>query len=82
MKTVGIYEAKTQFPKLVAEVEAGETIIITRHGHPVARLGPVGLAAEPDREAAVRALQEFAERHQIRLGGITIRELIEEGRRY
>jgi antitoxin (DNA-binding transcriptional repressor) of toxin-antitoxin stability system len=35
---VSIAEAKTQLPKLVRAVEAGETVVITRHGKPVARL--------------------------------------------
>jgi len=36
MKTVGAYEAKTRFGELLREVENGETIIVTRHGLPVA----------------------------------------------
>ncbi len=39
--TVGSYEAKTHLPALLKRVEAGETLIITRHGHPIARLSPV-----------------------------------------
>ncbi len=38
MPTVNIHEAKTQFSKLIAKVEAGEEIIIARDGTPVARL--------------------------------------------
>jgi prevent-host-death family protein len=38
MSTVNIHEAKTQFSKLIARVEAGEEIIIARDGNPVARL--------------------------------------------
>jgi prevent-host-death family protein len=41
MKQVGVYEAKTHLPRLLDEVEAGETITLTRHGKPVARLVPV-----------------------------------------
>jgi prevent-host-death family protein len=39
--TVSIYEAKTQLSRLVARAEAGEEIIIARHGRPVARLSPL-----------------------------------------
>jgi prevent-host-death family protein len=35
---IGIYEAKTHFASLVARVEKGERITITRHGRPVAVL--------------------------------------------
>jgi prevent-host-death family protein len=38
MLTVNMHEAKTQFSKLVARVEAGEEIVIARDGTPVARL--------------------------------------------
>lgn len=36
--TVGIAEAKNQLPKLIRAMEAGEEVVITRHGAPVARL--------------------------------------------
>lgn len=36
--SVNIYEAKTQFSRLVERVEAGEEIVIARAGRPVARL--------------------------------------------
>jgi prevent-host-death family protein len=42
MKTVGIFEAKTHFSALVTEVEAGETIVVTKKGKPVARIVPIG----------------------------------------
>lgn len=45
---VGAFEAKTHLSELLARVEAGETVTITRHGHPVARLVPVG--TEPTRD--------------------------------
>ncbi|HMJ78721.1 MAG TPA: type II toxin-antitoxin system Phd/YefM family antitoxin [Iamia sp.] len=38
MTTVDLYEAKTHLSRLVARVEAGEEITITRAGRPVARL--------------------------------------------
>jgi len=45
--TVGIFEAKNQFSHLVALAEDGQETIITRHGHPVARIVPP--AAKPVR---------------------------------
>jgi prevent-host-death family protein len=39
--TISSYEAKTQLPRLIRAAERGETVIITRHGKPVAQLGPV-----------------------------------------
>ena len=40
MREVGVYEAKTQLPRLLARVRRGERITITRHGVPVAELVP------------------------------------------
>jgi prevent-host-death family protein len=38
---VNIHEAKTHFSKLLAQVSAGEEIIIAKAGKPVARLAPI-----------------------------------------
>ena len=41
METVGVYEAKTHLARLVERVRQGESLTITRHGLPVAKLVPV-----------------------------------------
>jgi len=41
MTTVNIHDAKTHLSRLLARVEAGETVVIARAGTPVAALGPV-----------------------------------------
>ncbi len=41
MATVNIHDAKTHLSRLLARVEAGETVVIARAGTPVAALGPV-----------------------------------------
>jgi prevent-host-death family protein len=79
MKQVGVYEAKTQLPRLLDEVEQGETITITRYGRPVARLVPLGGRRRTVAET-IQAIRES--RKGNRLDGLTIRELIEEGRRH
>lgn len=38
MPTVNVHDAKTQLSRLLAQVEAGEEIVIARRGRPVARL--------------------------------------------
>ena len=40
MRTVQVVEAKARFSALLAAVEAGEEIAITRHGRVVARMVP------------------------------------------
>ena len=79
MKTVGAYEAKTRFGELLREVENGETVIVTRHGQSVARLSPMDKEAD-DVAAAMEEIYRFRREHRPTLGGITLRELIEESR--
>lgn len=81
MKSVGAYEAKTHLPELLDRVALGEEICITRHGKPVARLVPETVSPPPDIQAAINEIKEF--RKGRTLGeGVTIRDLIEEGRRF
>jgi prevent-host-death family protein len=79
MRHIGAYEAKTHLPRLLDEVAGGETITITKHGVPVALLVPAGGDRAPRARAAVAGLRAFRADH--RLDGLTIRELIDEGRR-
>jgi prevent-host-death family protein len=45
MSQVGMHEAKTKLSQLVERAQAGEDVVITRNGKPVARLVPVELPA-------------------------------------
>lgn len=78
MKTVGAYEAKTHLPRLLGEVAKGETITITKHGVPVAKLVPPGGVERPDVGKVIEDLIAF--RKQLRLDGLSVREMVEEGR--
>ena len=40
MREIQASEAKTHLPQLLDDIERGETVIITRHGRPIARLIP------------------------------------------
>ena len=80
MDTVGSYEAKTHLPKLLERVQRGEQFTITRHGVPIALLVPVSGSKREDIEGAVKEIKAFRERH--RLDGLTVREMVEEGRRH
>lgn len=80
MDTIGSYDAKTHLPGLLDRVAKGERITITRHGVPVARLVPVGTSTPAERGQAVEALRLF--RKGRKLGGLKLRSLIEEGRRF
>ncbi len=78
MQTVGAYEAKTHLGQLLDAVARGETITITKHGVPVAMLVPPSTEQRPDVDAVIAELREL--RSTVNLGGLSIREMIEEGR--
>ncbi|MEO6812173.1 MAG: type II toxin-antitoxin system prevent-host-death family antitoxin [Isosphaeraceae bacterium] len=81
MITVGESEAESQFPKLLDRVSQGEEIQITRHGRPVARLVPEPEPETTDVQTVIAEILKF--RKGRRLGDdLTIRQLIEEGRRF
>jgi prevent-host-death family protein len=81
MRTIQSAEAKTHFSQLLDEVERGETIVITRHGRPIARL-----VAEPaSRGADVLAAIEEIRAARKGKGPMTVEEIIaarDEGRRF
>lgn len=77
-RSVGAYEAKTHLPRLLDEVARGRTIIITKHGVPVARLVPANNEARGGTDEIIEELRRF--RKDNRLGGLSLREMIEAGR--
>jgi prevent-host-death family protein len=78
MITVGAFEAKTHLSALLDKVAAGEEVVITKHGKPVARL--VG-ARTIDRERANEAFEKLkALRKGATLGGLSWKRLRDEGR--
>lgn len=79
MSQVGAYEAKTHLPKLLERVEKGERIVITKHGRPVAELAPYRNRDAEAVRAAISDLTAFRKEHCL---GASVRDLIEEGRKY
>jgi prevent-host-death family protein len=80
MKRIQASAAKARFAELLDEVERGETVVITRHGKPIARLVPDQAGR---REEIRRVLDEIKEmrKHAPRA---TIQEILawrDEGRR-
>ena len=82
---VGSFEAKTKLAELLDKVESGETVTITRHGKPVAKLVPAGVDTEE--RARRRALIDEIKRKRGGWDrgakpGSTISDLVKAGRRY
>jgi len=80
MHKVGAFEAKNTLGALLDRVENGEEVVITRRGKEVARLVPA--ASGFDRVKAANAARNLLQVSQgLTLGGLSIKELINEGRR-
>jgi prevent-host-death family protein len=79
MITVGAFDAETNLSNLLDKVEAGEEVVITRHGKPVARLVSAGQIDRARASDAVEKLREL--RKGSTLGGMDWKELRDAGRR-
>ena len=81
METVGSFEAKTHLSALLDRVAKGETIIISRHGVPAAKLAPL---AEPEQRMNHQQIVEEmrALRKRVKPGNMSLRNMINQGRRF
>jgi prevent-host-death family protein len=78
---IGIYDARSRLSELVERVEAGEEVILTRRGQPVARL----VRAETQernkaRADAVKRIRTLRKRMNLRISQAEIRRAIVKGR--
>ena len=80
MTEIGAYDAKTRLSELLEKVRAGKRFTITRHGHPIAELRPVGQRPVAERKALVERMKRFQAGHFLDDG--TIPDLVNEGRRF
>jgi prevent-host-death family protein len=79
MKEIGAFEAKNRLGQLLDLVERGEEVVITRHGREVARLVPPKSAFNrAEARAAAQRIREMSK--GVTLGGLSIKDLINEGR--
>lgn len=81
MTSISYYDARTRFSELLDQVAKGKTVLITRRGRPAALLSP------PPGDTRKDVRQVIAEMKALRRGnklgkGLSIRQLIEEGRRF
>ncbi len=76
---VGIYEAKSKLSQLVEKAEAGEEVILTRWGRPVAKIVSVAPARKRDRAVLLREIHALARRVKLPKK-LPIREILAEDR--
>jgi prevent-host-death family protein len=77
--TLGAFEAKNKFSELLERVGRGAEFTITKHDRPVARLVPASVPALKERKKAAAELRAMSERYSLK--GLSVRALIDEGRR-
>jgi len=80
MTSVDAFEAKTHLAALLKRVATGETIEITRRGVPVARLVPALSSEMCDRKKLAAEIRQLRQDKLLR--GLSIRRLINDGRRF
>ncbi len=79
MQIIAAFEAKTHFSKLLLEVEKGEEVTITKHGHPIAKIVPIASPNVFTKDEAIKQLQLFKAKNF--LNGLDWKTLRDEGRR-
>ncbi|HUX67246.1 MAG TPA: type II toxin-antitoxin system prevent-host-death family antitoxin [Terriglobales bacterium] len=80
MKSVGTFAAKTHLSELLDRVGRGETITISRHGVAVAVLAPVHPVRRVSHAEVVAGLAAL--RRRVKPGSLSVREMVQEGRRH
>ena len=80
MSSVAFVDSSAQLVDLLNRAHQGETITLVSGGQPLAILRPPDPSEAADRGAAIEELLRFGQGRT--LGGDTIRDLIEEGRRF
>jgi prevent-host-death family protein len=81
MKSIGAFEAKTRLSELLERVSRGEKITITRHGVPTALLVPV-TETQPKltHQEIVEGMRAL--RKRVKPGKMSVRDMVNEGRRF
>lgn len=80
MREIQASEAKTHLPRLLDEVERGETLIITRHGRRIARIVPELDRHQEEIDKALEGIRQIRQR----TGPVTVEEMLsarDEGRK-
>jgi prevent-host-death family protein len=78
--TIGAFDAEAHFSELLEKVESGAEITITKQGVPVAKIVPLQRRhSVEERREAIERIKQLSQ--GLSLGGLKIRDLINEGRR-
>lgn len=81
MRTIGLFEAKQKLSELVERASEGQQIGITRRGKLAAMLVPASKDKDVSLKEAFEDIERIRRRAKPLPKGVTIKDLIEEGRR-
>ena len=70
MTTVGTAELKAHLGKYLKMVQAGESVEVTSHRHPIAELRPSGAGAELSIIPPTRPMSHLKKLNAVRLSGV------------
>lgn len=82
MREIQASEAKTHLPSILDDVERGETVVITRHGRPIARLVPETSRRQTEIDEAVESILALRKRLKAKATIEEIISSIHEGHKY
>lgn len=68
MESAGVADLKARLSEYLSRVKAGEEVLVTDRGKPVARLVPVDAGADQDDEAETARLRAMEREGLVRLG--------------
>ncbi len=81
MRDIQASDAKARLPQILDDVERGETVRITRHGRPIARLVPEVNRRQEEIDRAIESIKAL----RARTGSITLDDLLsarDEGHKF
>ena len=76
---IGAFEAKNTFSELLERVGRGAEFTITKHNRPIARLVAASEPSHDQRKKGTAELRQLRQRYSLK--GLSVRALIEDGRR-
>lgn len=68
VKTIGLADAKAQLSELAERASRGETVVLTKHGNPVAQIVRAGTACEPVSLDRLRQLTDTMPKQSLSAG--------------
>lgn len=80
MERIGIYDARARLSELVERVQAGEEVILTKRGEPVARLVAETSRGSRKRASTIKRIRALSRRLNLKVSRTEVRKAISRGR--